>query len=361
MKKRLGVIFLALAMIVGSVAGCTPATEETDVVKVGFMYVGPADDGGWSQAHDQGRAKMVDNLGGSVETIVKENVPEEKSAVISTIRDMVDQGATIIFGTSFGFMDGMAEAAKEFPDVKFEHCSGYTTADNMGTYFGRIYEPRYLSGMVAGLATKTNKIAYVAAMPIPEVIRGINAFALGVKAVNPDATVNVSWTNTWYDPTVEKAAAEALIQQGCDVTAQHQDSTATMEAAKEAGKLSIGYDLSAADIMPEVYMTAPLWDFSGYYTDTVQSVIDETWVSDQYWGGMNDGIVLLDTLTALAPGAAKAQVDTTEKAIKSGELFIFSGEIKDQTGTVRVNSGSKMTDEALLSFDWFVDNVVGTI
>ncbi|MBU4439342.1 MAG: BMP family ABC transporter substrate-binding protein [Acetobacterium sp.] len=363
MKKRLGVLMLALMLVVVSVAGCSSGStsKKNDVVKVGFLYVGPADDGGWSQAHDNGRAKMVENLGGKVETIVKENVPEEKSAVVSSIRDMVDQGCTIIFGTSYGFMDGMVEAAKEFPDVKFEHCSGYMTADNLGTYFGKIEEPRYLSGIVAGLTTKTNKIAYVAAMPIPEVIRGINAFALGVKSVNPAATVNVSWTNTWYDPTVEKAAAEALIQQGCDVTAQHQDSTATMEAAKEAGKLSIGYDLSAATTMPEVYMTAPLWDFSGYYTDTVQSVIDGTWKSEQYWGGMNDGIVLLDTLTALAPGTAQGQVDTATKAIKSGQLTIFAGELKDQTGAVKVPAGTSMTDEALLSMDWFVDNVVGSL
>jgi len=364
MKKRLGVILVVLAMIVVNVAGCSPAKttfDKSDVIKAGFIYVGPADDGGWSQAHDQGRAKMVENLGGKVETIVKENVPEEKSAVVSTVRDMVDQGATIIFGTSFGFMDGMAEAAKEFPDIKFEHCSGYTTADNLGTYFGKIEEPRYLSGIVAGLATKSNKIAYVAAMPIPEVIRGINAFALGVKAVNPEATVNVSWTNSWYDPTVEKAAAEALIQQGCDVTAQHQDSTATMEAAKEAGKLSIGYDFSAAKTMPEVYMTAPLWDFSGYYTDRVQAVIDGNWKSDQYWGGMNEGIVSLDALTTLAPGAAQAKVTEAENAIKAGKLTIFAGELKDQTGTVKVTKGSTLTDEAQLSMDWFVDNVVGTL
>ncbi|MBU4539727.1 MAG: BMP family ABC transporter substrate-binding protein, partial [Firmicutes bacterium] len=188
MKKRLGVLMLALVLLVVSVAGCSSGSTSTEdeakveVTKVGFIYVGPADDGGWSQAHDNGRAKMVENMDGKVETIVKENVPEEKSAVISTIRDMVDQGCTIIFGTSYGFMDGMVEAAEEFPDVKFEHCSGYMTADNMGTYFGKIEEPRYLSGIVAGLTTKTNKIAYVAAMPIPEVIRGANAFALGVKS-----------------------------------------------------------------------------------------------------------------------------------------------------------------------------------
>jgi basic membrane protein A len=368
MKKRLGVLILALVLLVVSVAGCSSGSTSSDddttkveVTKVGFIYVGPADDGGWSQVHDDGRAKMVENMDGKVETIVKENVPEEKSAVISTIRDMVDQGCTIIFGTSYGFMDGMVEAAEEFPDVKFEHCSGYMTSDNMGTYFGKIEEPRYLSGIVAGLSTKTNKIAYVAAMPIPEVIRGINAFALGVKSVNPAATVNVSWTNTWYDPTVEKAAAEALIQQGCDVTAQHQDSTATMEAAKDAGKLSIGYDLSAAQSMPEVYMTAPLWDFSDYYTDSVSSVIDGTWKSQQYWGGMTDGIVLLDELTNLAPGTAQGQVDTAEAAIKSGELVIFAGELKDQSGTVKVPVGTTLTDEAQLSMDWFVDNVVGSL
>jgi basic membrane protein A len=361
MKKRLGVIFLALAMIIVSVAGCSSTTETPDVVKVGFLYVGPANDGGWSQAHDQGRQVMVENLGGTVETIVKENVPEEKSAVIASIRDMVDQGATIIFGTSFGFMDGMVEAAEEFPDVTFEHCSGYMTSDNMGTYFGRMYEPRYLSGIVAGLATKSNEIGFVAAMPIPEVTRGINAFALGVKSVNPEAKVNVSWTNTWYDPTVEKAAAEALIQQGCDVTAQHQDSTATMEAAKEAGKLSVGYDLSAVDSMPEVYMTAPLWDFGGYYTDAVQSMIDGTWKSSQYWGGITDGIVALDALTSLAPGSAQTKVDEAQAAIESGDLVIFSGEIKDQAGEIKVTEGSQMSDEALLSFDWFVDNVVGSL
>ncbi|MBC3887208.1 BMP family ABC transporter substrate-binding protein [Acetobacterium paludosum] len=363
MKKKLGVLMLALIMVVVSVVGCSSGstTKTNAVTKVGFLYVGPADDGGWSQVHDQGRAKMVEHFNGKVETVVKENVAEEKSAVVSTVRDMVDQGCTIIFGTSYGFMDGMVEAAKEFPNVKFEHCSGYMTSDNLGTYFGRIEEPRYLSGIVAGLTTKTNKIAYIAAMPIPECVRGINAFALGVKSVNPTATVNVSWTNTWYDPTVEKAAAEALIQQGCDVTAQHQDSTAVMEAAKEAGKLSIGYDLSAAATMPEVYMTAPLWDFSGYYTERVQAVIDGTWKSDTYWGGMNDGIVSLDTLTKLAPGSAQAQVDTATAAIKAGTLNVFAGEIKDQTGTVRVNAGTVLTDEAELSMDWFVDNVVGSV
>jgi basic membrane protein A len=363
MKRKLGILLLVMVMVIGTLAGCASSggSDESEKVIAGFLYVGPADDGGWSQVHDQGRAKMVEHFGGQVETIVKENVAEEKSEVVSSIRDMVDQGATIIFGTSYGFMEGMAEAAEEFPDVKFEHCSGYMTADNMATYFGKIEEPRYLSGIVAGMTTKTNKIAYVAAMPIPEVIRGINAFALGVKSVNPNAQVMVSWTNTWYDPTAEKAAAEALIQQGCDVTAQHQDSTATMEAAKEAGIYSVGYDLSAAETMPEVYMTAPLWDFSGYYIDRVQAVIDGTWETGQYWGNMNDGIVYLDDMTSLVSGAAVAQVDTAETAIKSGSLVIFAGELKDQSGTVRVQEGSVMTDEALLSMDWFVDNVVGTL
>ncbi len=364
MKKRLSLV-LALMLLVSLIAGCGGGAADNksdagakDSVKVGFIYVGPKDDGGWSEVHDIGRLEMEKNLEGKVTTIIKESVSEEKSEVLSTIRDMVDQGATIIFGTSFGFMEGMAEAAKEFPDVTFMHCTGYTVDENLGTYFGRVYEPRYLSGMVAGLTTKSNKIAYVAANQIPEVVRGINAFSLGVKAVNPEAKVYVAWTNTWYDPVKEKEAAAGLIQQGCDVTAQHQDSVATMEAAKEAQALSVGYDLSAAESMPEVYMTAPIFHFGDYYTQVVQSVMDGTWKSEQYWGGMKDGVVALDTMTDLVPADVQDKVKEAEAKILSGELFVFSGELKDNNGEVRVEAGKKMTDEEMLSMDWFVDNVV---
>jgi len=366
MKKKLVVLLLVASMVMITLAGCgstSSSDDSSDVTKVGFIYVGPADDGGWTEVHDNGRAAMEEYFDGQVETFTKENVSEEKSDVLAACDEMVDQGCSIIFATSFGFMDGVVEAAEKYPDVKFEHATGYETADNLGTYFGRMYEARYLAGIVAGMTTTTNEIAYVAAFPIPEVVRGIDAFALGVKSVNPDAKINVSWTKTWYDPATEKAAAEALINQGCDVTAQHQDSTATMEAAKEAGILSIGYDLSAADAMPDVYMTAPVFDFSQYYIDAVQSVIDGTWTNEQYWGHMSEGIVSLDALTDNVPNKdeVQAEVDTATEAINDGSLFVFSGEIKDQTGTVKVADGEEMSDADMLSLDWFVDNVVGTI
>ena len=366
MTKKIMFLLLIVSTVIITLVGCDSSSstdDSSDVTNVGFIYVGPVDDGGWTEVHDNGRAAMETSFDGQVKTYTKENVSEEKSEVLAACDEMVDQGCSIIFATSFGFMDGILEAAEKYPDVKFEQASGYETMDNVGTYFGRMYEARYLAGIVAGMATTSNEIAYVAAFPIPEVVREIDAFALGVKAVNPDAKVNVSWTKTWYDPATEKAAAEALINQGCDVTAQTQDSTATMEAAKEAGVLSIGYSLSAADTMPDVYMTAPLFDFSQYYTDTVQSVIDGTWTNEQYWGHMSEGIVSLDTLTDNVPNKdeVQAKVDTATAAINDGTLFVFSGEIKDQTGTVRVKKGEQLSDADMLSLDWFVGNIAGTI
>ena len=213
--KRLSALLLTVALLATITVGCAKDTDKSesgtkDPVVAGFIYVGPVNDGGYTTAHNNGRLEVEKELGNKVKTIFKENVPEEKGEVVKAIKEMVDQGANIIFTTSFGHMEGTLEAAKEFPDVKFAHCSGYKTADNVTNYFGRMYQARYLSGIVAGLKTKTNKIAYVGAMAIPEVIRGINAFTLGVKSVNPDAEVHVRWTSTWYDPAIEKAAAEAL-------------------------------------------------------------------------------------------------------------------------------------------------------
>jgi len=355
---------MSIVLMTFSGCGSSNATEnDPDVTKVGFIYVGPVDDGGWTEVHDNGRAAMEEYFDGQVETYTKENVSEEKSEVIETCDEMVDQGCSIIFATSFGFMDGILEAAEKYPDVKFEQASGYQTTANVGTYFGRMYEARYLAGIVAGMTTTSNEIAYVAAFPISEVVREIDAFALGVKSVNPDAKVNVSWTKTWYDPATEKAAAEALISQGCDITAQTQDSTATMEAAKEAGVLSIGYSLSAADVMPDVYMTAPLFDFSEYYTEAVQSVIDGTWTNEQYWGHMSEGVVSLDALTDNVPDKAEVQaaVDEATAGINDGSLFVFSGEIKDQTGTIRVAADEQMSDAEMLTLNWFVNNISGSI
>lgn len=364
--KKIAALLLVLAMVAGMTLGCSSGNGDNDndkdeAIVVGFVYVGPTNDGGYTTAHDNGRLYMMEQLGDKVTTLYKESVPEDKGEVVKAIREMVDQGATMIFATSFGHMDGMLEAAAEFPDVTFAHCSGYKTADNATNYFGRMYQARYLSGIVAGMKTESNKIAYVAAFPIPEVIRGINAFTLGVQSVNPDAEVHVRWTNTWYDPTSEKAAAEALLDEGCDVTAQHQDSTATMVAAEEAGAFSIGYNVSSKDAVPKAYMTAPLWNWGMYYTSAVQEVLDGTWTNTPYWGGMEEGIILMDELTDLAPEGAAAKIAEMETKIKAGEWDVFDGPIYNQAGEEMVKAGESLSDGDKLSINWFVKGVVGTI
>jgi basic membrane protein A len=259
------------------------------------------------------------------------------------------------------FIDYVVKAAKDHPDVYFGHCSGYQTAENLSTYFGKIYQARYLAGIAAGMKTKADKIGYVAAFPIPEVIRGINAFTLGVQSVNPDATVEVIWTNTWYDPAVEKQAAIELLNKGCDVMAQHQDSTATQIAAQEKGAFAVGYNTSTPDAAPNAYLTAPLFHWEKFYVDDVQKLMDGTWTSRSYWEGLASGMVSLDDLTKnCAEGTADA-VAAAQAKIESGELEPFTGPIADQSGTVKVAQGTKMTDEEIWNMGWFIKGVIGTI
>ncbi|MDF2613435.1 MAG: Purine-binding protein [Clostridia bacterium] len=334
------------------------ADEAAKAVKVGFIYVGPTGDGGWSYAHDQGRKYLEEKLG--VETIIKESVPESQE-VEAVAADMIDQGCNVIFATSFGYMDYIEKISKEFPEVKFFHCSGYKTTENMTAYFGRIYQARYLSGIVAGMKTETNQIGYVAAMPIPEVIRGINAFTLGAQSVNPDVKVKVVWTNTWYDPAKEKDAAIALLDGGADVIAQHQDTAGPQQAAEERGVWSVGYNSDMSSFAPKANLTSAVWNWGPYYVEKVQSVIDGTYKSESYWKGFEAGIVDLAPLTANAPEGAQAEVDAAKAAIIDGSLNPFAGPIKDQTGAVKVAEGSAMTDEEMLAFDWFVEGVEGEI
>jgi len=367
--KKSAIILLVFVLVLSVVlTACTSVEKGSSTNKpvdgdepltVGFIYIGPATDGGYSEAHDNGRKLLEEELGDKVKTIVIENVPES-AEVEKVMRDMIDQGAKVIFATSFGYMDYVAKVAKEHPEVVFLHCSGSTTLDNMGTYFGKMYEARYLSGIVAGMKTKTNKIGYVAAMPIPEVIRMINAFTLGVQSVNPDATVEVTWTNTWFDPAKEKEAAKALLDKGADVLAQHQDSTATQIAASERGAASIGYDLDHVEKV-EGYMTAPIFNWGTYYIDTVNKVLDGSWKSENYWGSMKEGIVDLAPLTEYAPEGAQEAVDAAKAKIFDGSLQIFAGPLKDQSGAVKVNEGEVMTDEEVWQMYWFVEGVIGNI
>ena len=340
----------------------TEATETETVagedVTVGFIYVGPIGDGGWTYAHDQGRLYLEEQLG--VKTIYKESVPETQD-VEQEMRNMIDQGATVIFATSFGYMDFMEKVSAEFPEVAFLHCSGYKTTDNMANYFGRIYQARYLSGIVAGMKTETNKIGYVAAFPIPEVIRGINAFTLGAQSVNPDVEVEVVWTSTWYDPAKEKEAAIAALDNGADVIAQHQDTAGPQQAAEERGLWSVGYNTDMSAMAPKAYMTAPVWNWGPYYVEQVQAVIDGTFASHAYWGGMEDGIVALAPLTENAPEGAKEAVDAATAKILDGSELVFDGPITNQAGEVAVAEGAVMTDGEMLNMMWFVEGVIGNI
>ena len=328
---------------------------------VGFIYVGPVGDGGYTYAHDQGRLYLEKELGEKVKTIYKESVQETLPAVEAEIRNMVDQGATIIFTTSFGFMEGTKKAAAEFPNVTFFHCSGYEKADNMSNYFGRMYEARYLTGIVAGLKTKANSIGYVGAYPIPEVVRGINAFTLGAQSVNPDVKVKVVWTNTWYDPAKEKEAAISLLDDGVDIISQHQDTAGPQQAAEERGAFAIGYNTDMSAAAPKANLTSAVWNWGPYYASRVTSVLAGGFVSESYWEGFHENIVDISPLTANAPEEAKAKVEEAKNNIKEQKFHVFQGPIYDQTGELKVKEGETMTDEELLNFNWFVKGVEGKI
>lgn len=363
--KKITSLLVTLIIVLGALltgcgnSGTKTANDGGKKLKVGFLYVGPIGDGGWTYAHEQGRKQLEKELG--VQTIYKESVKEDAAEVQKVTEDMINQGCNVIIGTSFGFMDGMAAEAKKHPDIKFLHCSGYKTADNMSTYFGRMYEARYLSGIVAGMKTKTNKIGFVAAFELPEVVGGIDSFALGVQAANPKAVVKVTWTHTWYDPAKEKEAAKALLDQGVDVIAQHQDTAGPQQAAEEKGAFSIGYDSDMRDKAPKAYMTAPIWNWGPYYVKQIKAIQAGTWKSESYFGEMADGIFELSELTANAPEGAKAAVEKAKAEILSGKNKVFVGPIKDQSGAVKIPEGKVMTDQEILNIDWFVQGVEGQL
>lgn len=369
LKRRIPMLVALLVSVMLILAGCggsqTPAntssnnSETKEKMKVAFVYVGPVGDAGWTTAHDLGRKYLEEKMP-DVETTFIENVPEGADSE-RVITQLAEEGHKIIFTTSFGYMDPTINVAAKYPDVVFMHNSGYKTAENVGTYFGRMYQARYLSGIVAGKTTKSNLIGYVAAHPIPEVIRGINAFTLGVQSVNPNAKVKVIWTNTWYDPAAEKEAANTLLAAGADVITQHQDTPGPMQAAEEQGKVGIGYNTDMAKLAPKAVLTSAVWNWGPYYVKTVEAVKNGTWTNEQYWGGLSEGIIDLAPFGPMVDQETKSLVEEAKQNIFSGKWDVFTGPIKDQTGAVKVAEGQKMTDAEMLSFDWFVAGVDGTI
>ena len=298
-------------------------TAYASPVKVGFVFVGPVGDHGWTYMHDQGRQSVIAEFGDQVETVYVENVKYGPDAE-RVMRNMAMQGVDIIFATSFGYMESMLNVAKEFPDVKFEHATGYKTAENMSVYSSKFYEGRYVQGVIAGHMSKAGKAGYIASFPIPEVIRGINAFYLGASSVNPDFDIDVVWVNTWYDPGKEADAAKVLIAQGADIITQHTDSPAALQVADAAGVKAFGQASDMIMFAPNTQLTAILDLWGPYYVERVKAVIDGTWEMQDTWGGMDTGMVAMAPYTNM-PDDIKKIAMALEKDILEGKFEIFPG------------------------------------
>jgi basic membrane protein A len=327
-----------------------------DPLKVAFVYVGPTGDAGWTYAHDEARKYMEKELGNQVETSFVESVAEGAGAE-GIITELVKDGNQLIFTTSFGYMNPTLKVAKKFPKVKFEHASGYKRLDNMGTYFDRAYQGRYLTGMVAGLMTKSNLLGYVASFPIPEVIRGINAFTLGARDVNPKAKVKVVWVSSWYDPGKESEAANTMINMGADVVTQHTDSPGAINAAEKNGVYAIGYHSDMSGYGPKAHLTATMHNWGPLYVAKAKSVLDGTWKSEDVWGGLGENALDLAPYNNQVPQTVRAVVDHSKSLIAKDKLHPFAGPIKDQSGRLRVLAGKSMTDAEMLRMDWYVEGV----
>ncbi len=357
--RHFGGLALVVAVAALAALGGRPALAQ-EPLKVGFVYVSPIGDAGWTFQHDLGRKELEAALGDKVKTSYVESVPEGADAE-RVIREFAASGHQLIFTTSFGYMNPTVKVAKQFPKVYFEHATGYKRANNVSTYIARFYEGRYLTGIVAGKMTKSNKIGYVAAFPIPEVVRGINAFTMGLRSVNPAAEVRVVWVSSWYDPGKEREAAETLIVQGADIITQHTDSTAPVQAAEDKGVYAIGYHSDMSKYGQRAHLTAATHLWGGYYTQVVKSVLDGSWSSRSVWGGIKEGMIELAPYGPAVPKEVAALADAKAAEIGAGKLHPFQGPVKDQSGTVKVPAGQVMSDDDLLGFNWYVEGVVGQL
>jgi|DEB0MinimDraft_10_1074344.scaffolds.fasta_scaffold01989_2 basic membrane protein A len=328
-------------------------------VTAAFVYIGEPGDAGWTWAHDQGRQAAETATGATTLTI--ENIAEGSPEFDQAVRDFIADGANLIVATSFGYMDAMAALAEEYPDVAFAHATGYLSNDtNFGNYFGRIYQARYLTGLMAGAASESGNIGYVAAFPIPEVIRGINAFTLGVRAVNPEATVTVNWTSTWFDPAVEGDAAQALLDQGMDVLAMHQDSTAVGERAEAAGARWVSYNSDMSAFAENAYLASAIWDWGPYYTSLIEAVGNGSYAGGAQWDGMETGLVQIGSIADDVTQETRDLVAERAAAIIDGSFDPFTGPILDQDGNEAIAAGVTPDDGALLGMSFFVEGVVGS-
>jgi simple sugar transport system substrate-binding protein len=353
MIKLITTTIIFLGLMLGS--------ANADQKKIGFIYIGPPGDHGWTYMHDQGRQYMESQLGDAVSSTYIENVPENADAV-RAIRKLAASGHDLIFTTSFNYMDQTLEVAKEFPDVKFEHATGYMRADNVATYGARFYEGRTISGHIAGHLTKTNTIGYIASFPIPEVVRGINAFYLAASKVNPDIKIKIIWAFTWYDPGKEADAAKTLINQGADILVQHTDTFAPCQEAEKAGVLAFGQASNQEEFCPNSHLTAIEDVWGPYYADRAKAVVDGTWSSTDTWDGMDKGMVVMSPYNAkLMPSDLIQEAVAMEIALKDGSMHSFEGPIYNQAGELMVPEGGVADDGMLLGMNWYVKGIDGEL
>ena len=349
---------LTSVALLGLSALCAAASAP---VKIAFVYVGPIADGGWSYQHNLGRLALQKELGTRIETSYVESVPETADAE-RVIRQLAAKDYAVIFTTSFGYMDPTLKVAKLFPQVHFEHATGYKVGTNVVTYEARFYEGAYLLGVLAGRMSKSNTLGYVGSFPIPEVLRNIDAFTLGARSVNPKIHTKVVWVDTWYDPGKERQAAEALIAQGADVLAQNTDSPATVQVAEEKGIYAFGWDSDMAKYGPHAQLTANTENWGPYYIDEVNKALDGSWTGARKNRlGIKEGVVVLTPLNAAIPADVARLFDARKQAIVAGSLLPFAGPIKDNTGAVKVPAGSSLSVEDLGAINWYVDGVDGSV
>jgi simple sugar transport system substrate-binding protein len=337
------------------------AAPKAEPLKAAWVYVGPVGDAGWTFAHDLGRKAVEAEYGDKIKTTFVEKVPEGPDAE-RVIRDLAQQGNKIIFATSFGYMEPMLKVAKDFPDIKFEHATGYKTADNMRVYDARFYQDTYLAGIIAGKMTKTNTLGFVGSFPIPEVLRNINAFTLGAQSVNPKIKTKVVWVSTWFDPPKESEAAQTLINGGADVLLQNTDSTAVLQTADKAGKYAFGWDSDMSAFGGKAHLGSAIVDWSNYYKKSIKEVMDGTWKGNTVtrWGvaeGQND----LVKIPEVVPADVKAKVDELKAGMKAGTFEVFTGPILDNTNKERLAKGTAADDEWRGKIDFYVKGVEGKI
>ncbi|WP_410217754.1 BMP family ABC transporter substrate-binding protein [Paracoccus sp. (in: a-proteobacteria)] len=355
--QRRTLLATASALIMALAA---PTLAQDEPLKVSFIYVGPVSDGGWTYQHDQGRLAVEAEFGDRVETTYLENVPEGVDAE-RALTQLALAGNDVIYATSFGYMDAVMNVAAKFPDVKFEHNTGYKRADNVGTYDGRFYEGRAVIGTIAGRMTETNKIGYIATFPIPEVIQGINSAYIHAKKVNPDVEMRVVWAYTWYDPAKEADAANALLAEGVDVILQHTNSTAPLAQLQQAGKIGFGQAADMSSFAPTPRVSSVYNNWAAHYVNSVGRVLDGTWQPDGVWGGIGDGIVAIGDITDAVPAEVKAEAEALRDAIGAGEYHPFTGPLNKADGSVWLAEGEVAKDEDLQGMNFYVEGITAQL